>query len=80
MSDLRRVDVFGIKHSPADNILIIDSDQSQGRVHAAEHFRGLGANVDYENIPTPKLQGDDPNAPLVPNAILQRIVSWMAEV
>lgn len=81
---LQKLDLLGMKRKPAGRILTIESPRS-GEAAASrlpqlnEHFQQLGAQVEYHSIESFILWTEDPDKGLVPQAILETAVTWLAQ-
>ena len=82
IQDLESIDLLAIRHKPANNILVIESNEEVGQERLAQHLRGVGAHVAYQQHPSPQIWvwTEDVIRILVPHPILEATVSWISEV
>jgi pimeloyl-ACP methyl ester carboxylesterase len=80
LSDLKKLDLMTVQRKPANSVLsIVSHDDISGR-RLKEHLQSTKARVEYQILPGPKLWLEDINKILVPNQILNAIVSWMSRM
>jgi len=79
---LERINLVAIQEKPANNILIIKSNEAANQERLREHLKSIDAHVAYQHLPSPQLWGwiEDFGRILVPHQILQAVVSWISEV
>ncbi len=80
LTDLETLDLFAIRRKPANNILLIETDEEVSSEQLREHLQSIGAHVEYHRLPSPKIWIEEMNKVLVSTQILQSVVSWMSGV
>ncbi|MBC8427807.1 alpha/beta hydrolase [bacterium] len=82
LTELENVDLLAIQQKPANNILVIESNEEVNQERLGEHLKSIGAHVAYQHLPSPQLWDwiEDFGRILVPHQILQSVVSWISEV
>jgi pimeloyl-ACP methyl ester carboxylesterase len=82
IQDLESIDLLAIRERPANNILVIESNEEVAQEQLARHLRHLGAHVDYQQHPSPQIWvwTEDVIRILVPHPILEATVSWISEM
>ena len=80
LSDLEKIDLLAIRQKPANNILIVQSNEGPGEGRFREHLESIGAHLEYKPFPSAKIWKKDPHRPLVPNQIVQSVVYWISEI
>jgi pimeloyl-ACP methyl ester carboxylesterase len=82
LSDLESVDLMTVLKKPANNILIIESNEKAGQRGLLGHLRSLNVSVEYLHRPHPRLWvwKEDFGQALAPQQILRSVVSWISEV
>ena len=73
-------DPMAIRQKPANNILIVQSNERWGEGRFREHLERFGAQMEYKAFPSAKSWIKDPHRPLVPNQIVQSVVHWISEI
>lgn len=79
-TDLEEINLLAIKQRPANNILVIESNDKVGEGQLREHLKRIGAQLEYQHLPSPRIHIQDPYKAHVPNQILQSVVSWSTKV
>jgi uncharacterized protein len=77
--ELGAIDLLATPTAPARRVLLLESDRERG-TGLQEHLSGLGAEVDYQYLPSPKVWVEEPNRGLVPHQLLQAIIAWVLKV
>jgi len=80
LSDLANLDLLAIQRKPANKVLIVATQADTGGTQLKEHLQSTKAHVEYQVLPGPKLWLEDVNKVLVPNQILQAVVSWISRM
>ena len=80
--ELVKINLLRFEQKPANNILIIETDEVTQNDWLKSHLQSIGVQTNYEHIPSAKIwhKNDMDNKGLVPTPILQRIVAWISEV
>jgi uncharacterized protein len=79
LADLHKIEIFSIRQKPANNILVIASNEEAGHGKLAAHLKSLNVKVENYYVPTPKIWIEK-NKTVVPNQILKAVVSWISRV
>ncbi|MFQ6030821.1 MAG: alpha/beta fold hydrolase [Dehalococcoidia bacterium] len=79
LSGLQSIDLARLDRNPADNVLVIEGNDSPRLQGLTRQIQGLGAGCRYQNVTSPEIWKDDEQA-LVPMTVIQAIVAWLAEV
>jgi len=77
-TDIHNVDLYSVRNKPANRLLVIASEKEAGDGRLREHLNNLGADAEYQHVPDPKIWLHRQRS-LVPNEILQSVVSWISE-
>jgi len=79
--DIENLDLLSIGAKPAENILVIQSDEETDQRPLMKNLESLGARVDSLHHPAPQIWIwiEDFGKVVVPYQILQFVVSWMCE-
>ena len=80
LSDLANLDLLGIQRKPANKVLIVVTQAETGGTQLKEYLQSTKAQVEYQVLAGPKLWLEDINKVLVPNQILQAVVSWISRM
>jgi exosortase A-associated hydrolase 2 len=82
LTDLERVDLLTIPKKPANNILVIKSNEKASQERFMEHLKSMNTNVQYQHRPYPQfwVWVENFGRALMPQQILQSVVSWISEV
>jgi len=80
LHDLNQIDLTSIQRRPAGRILLIESDATESGEKLKEQFQLLGAQVDREIIDSFKIWTENPDKGLVPQPVIQAVVSWMVRM
>jgi pimeloyl-ACP methyl ester carboxylesterase len=82
LTDLEKVDLLAIQQRPANNILVIESNEKASQERLMEHLKRMDASVEYQHRPNPQFWVwiEDYGRVLAPQQILQSVVSWISEV
>lgn len=80
LTDLEKIDLLAIRQKPANNMLIIDCNEGASEGQLGEHLKRIGAHLEYQHLPSPKIWVQDPYKALVPAQILHSVASWICEV
>jgi len=80
--NLQRVDLLTIRRPPAKHVLMLESDKIFSGMELHDHLMGMGADSEYQHIPTPRawLRKRGGDNVVVPREMLQAIVSWVAKI
>ncbi len=79
LDDMINIDLMAIKQPPAKHMMIVEH-QPQDEVAAFKtHLQQLGIDVQHKTVDDPRVWTDDPDKALVPNQILQTLVTWFSE-
>lgn len=79
MDDLRKLDLLKIAKSPARQILIVQHEELPEIAAFKTHLQQFGGDVQQQTADDPRVWTDDPDKALVPNQILQNLVTWFSE-
>jgi exosortase A-associated hydrolase 2 len=84
LADLAGLDLLAMKRKPAGRILVIENAAALAEAQSSvgclcEHLRALGAAVNYQRLESFKMWAEDPDKGLVPQLILQAVVSWLVQ-
>jgi pimeloyl-ACP methyl ester carboxylesterase len=79
-TELQKIDLLAIRQKPANDILLVESNDIPGEGQLAEHLKNLNAHLETQHLPSPQIWTQDSFKALVPNQILQAVVSWISEV
>jgi len=81
-SDLEALDLLAVQQKPADRVLLIESHARTDIGQLEDHFKSMGVAPAVQRFPDPRLWVWDEAVGriLVPNQILQSMVSWLCEV
>lgn len=84
LADLAGLDLLAMQRKPARRILVIENAAALAEarpsvVRLREHLQALGAAVDYHLIESFRLWAEDPDKGLVPQLILQAVISWLVQ-
>jgi alpha/beta superfamily hydrolase len=79
--DIENLDLLSIEAKPADNILVIQSDEETDQRQLKKSLEGMRARVDFLHCPTPQIWTwiEDFGKVVVPYQVLQSVVFWMCE-
>jgi len=79
--DIQNMDLLSIQAKPANNILVIQSDEETDQRLLQENLESMNSRVDFLHFPTPQIWVwiEDFAKVVVPYQILQSVVSWMCE-
>jgi len=79
--DIENLDLLSIEAKPADNLLVIQSDEDTDQRQLKKSLEGMRARVDFLHCPTPQIWTwiEDFGKVVVPYQVLQSVVSWMCE-
>lgn len=82
LTDLENIDLLAIQQKPANNILVIESNEKAGQKRLREHLKSMDVHVAYQHLPSPQIWVwiEDFGKVLVPHRILQSVVSWISEM
>lgn len=78
--DLAKLDLLTIQKKPANNILLIESNEAAAAGQLKAHLKSLDPHLAYQHLPGPQIWIADVNKVLMPIQILQAVVSWISEV
>ena len=81
-SDLEALDLMSCRSKPADKMLLIESNAKTELEQLETHIKGMKAAPAVQRFPNPGLWVWDEavGRVLVPNRILQSVVSWLIQV
>lgn len=82
IADIKRMDLLAVRQKPANNVLIIESNEKFSQVQFSERLKRMGANIRYKYQPAPHLWvwKEALDRVQVPHSILQSVISWISEV
>lgn len=76
-SELENTNLLTVTGKPAKNVLVIQSDQISGENRLNDHLHSTGVRLEYQRLEAPQIWLPVPDGSLlVPNQVLQTIVSW----
>ena len=80
-ADLEKIDLLAIRRKPAKNTLVVESDEEAGKRGLREHLESTDTQLEYQQLHGPRIWlPDREGGLLVPNQILQAVVSWISAV
>lgn len=79
LAELQSLDLLTINRKPADQILVIESQNNPATENCKSYFHDLGAQVDYQFIESFLMWTEDPDKGLVPQPIIQAILTWVMQ-
>lgn len=79
LDDLRKIDLLKLNHHPANQIVIVEHQEQPEVAAFKTHLQQWGIDVQHRTANDPRVWTDDPDKALVPNQILQNLVSWFSE-
>lgn len=81
-SDLEALDLLAVRQEPADNMLLIESNARTDLGRLEDHIKSMGIAPAVQRFRDPGLWVWDEavGRVLVPNRVLQSVVSWLSEV
>jgi pimeloyl-ACP methyl ester carboxylesterase len=81
IGEISAVDVLTLRHRPAADVLVIDSDSNNSSVRLRQHLTALGSSVEHQSLPVENAWTwiEDVNKVLVPQNVMAAIVSWIAQ-
>lgn len=79
-ADLKRIDLLAIQRKPANNVLLTVNDDGANVGRLAEHLKNVGAQLEYQCLPTSKIWLEEPYKGLVPHQLWQAVITWISEV
>ncbi len=77
VGELEKLDLLALKRSPARHICLIEGAAAPAVAQLQRQLEQLGAQVEYHLIPSFKLWAEDPDKGLVPQPIVEAIVTWL---
>jgi pimeloyl-ACP methyl ester carboxylesterase len=79
--DIENLDLLSIGAKPAENILVIQSDEETDQRQLKKNLESMGSHVDFLHFPTPQIWTwiEDFGKVVVPYEILQSVISWLCE-
>jgi alpha/beta superfamily hydrolase len=79
--EVEKLDLLSIQTKPADNILVIQSDEEADQKQLKNNLENMHARIDFLHYPAPHMWTwiEDFGKVVVPYEILQSVVSWMCE-
>ena len=82
LAELDDADLLAIHRKPANNVLVVESRESPGRIELAKHLQSLNAHVKHRHLPNPQFWTwiEDFSHILVPAPLLHSVVGWISEV
>jgi len=82
LADIKKIDLLCLDRKPAENTLIIQSNEEIDQRQLRDNLENMHARIDCLHYPTPQLWTwiEDFGKVVVPYKILQSVVSWMCEV
>ncbi len=79
MNDLRGLDLLALQDGFKGKLYIIEGEAKPPVAQLKSKLEGQGSNVVYQQAEGPTIWVEDPDKALVPNAVLQAMVTWMGE-
>jgi exosortase A-associated hydrolase 2 len=79
LSDLHGLDLLGVEKPPANNILLIDSNQKASYQELRQRLSLLSPQVQYQHLPSLEVWSNTGTA-LVPATVVEAAVSWISGV
>ena len=77
---LQEINLLAIRQKPVNNLLLIESNDIPSEGRLGEYLKNLDAHLEIQHLPSPQIWKQDSYKALVPNQILQAVVSWISEV
>lgn len=77
IEELHRLDLLTLTRRPTEQLLLVESQKEALTEQLYDHLHTLGTQADYEYIESFQMWTEDPDKGLVPQAILQTILSWV---
>ena len=76
------IDALALGHKPAPRAFVVESEPEDRSARIRRHLAALGTQVEYQHLPVENAWTwiEDVNKVLVPQHIVQRVVSWFSEV
>lgn len=80
--DIQRVNLLTAHSCAAKYVLLVDTVQPQSSLELRDRFTALDSKLEYQHISVPRVWGRQPdgNNVVVPQQVLQAIVSWLSRV
>lgn len=75
--ELHGIDLLSIRRRPAAHVLLVDSHESAGKAELSGQLQRLGARVEYQRLPSPRIWIKE-NKTVVPHQALQCVASWIS--
>ncbi len=79
LDDLKKLDLMAIKHRPAPQMLIVEHQPQEEIAALKTHLQQWEIDLQHKTADDPRVWTDDPDKALVPNQILQTLVTWFTE-
>ena len=79
ISNFESLDLLTIQKKPANNILIVEGQMEADVLPLKEYLQRFESQVTYQHISDYVSWMENPDKGLVPNQILQAIISWISE-
>jgi uncharacterized protein len=79
LDDLKRLNLMTIKHRPAQQMLLVEHQPQDEAAAFKTHLQQWDIDLQHKLADDPRVWTDDPDKALVPNQILQTLVSWFTE-
>lgn len=81
LTDLENLDLLSTYQKSVNNILVIQSNEKADQGRFLEYLKSIGVHAEYQRLPSPQfwIWMEDFARVLVPQQILQSIVSWISE-
>jgi pimeloyl-ACP methyl ester carboxylesterase len=79
IEDLKSVDLMSLPRRPAADMLVVGAGKAHADDALVDSMRALGAKVTYRQLPGHKFLAQIPHRSLVPQEVIDTIVSWLAD-
>jgi uncharacterized protein len=79
LDDLKKLNLMAIKQRPAPQILLVEHQPQDEAAAFKSHLQQWDIDLQHKLADDPRVWTDDPDKALVPNQILQILVSWFTE-
>ncbi|HEX2905361.1 MAG TPA: alpha/beta hydrolase [Phototrophicaceae bacterium] len=80
IAEIQAVNLLALATKPANQVLIVEGEANPTTAQLKTRLEGWQVAVQYQRVDDPPVWLDDPDKALVPNQVLQAIVSWASEV
>jgi len=81
-ADLSKLDLLAIRKKPANDMFLLTTDERPDPESATfiSQIKNMDIRIVLQRCPVPQLWREDVNKVLVPNQVLESIVTWMSRV